>query len=68
MNKDLLKNFVVSNIKDMIMPIVVKIATTDDINSTESINLSIAFFAIKEGSIFRKDKKQKISDIIRVLL
>ena len=52
----------------MIMPIVVKIATTDDINSTESINLSIAFFAIKEGSIFRKDKKQKISDIIRVLL
>ena len=50
------------------MPIVVSIATTDEINNIERINLSIAFLASKDGSIFRKDKKQKIIDIIIVQL
>tara|TARA_B100000424_G_C22745778_1_gene403316 strand:+ start:552 stop:710 length:159 start_codon:yes stop_codon:yes gene_type:complete len=52
----------------MIIPIVVRIAMTEDINNTESINLSIAFFAIKDGSIFLKDERHKIIDKIMVQL
>ena len=41
------------------MPIVVKIATTDDINSTESINLLLHFLPLEKDLFFGKDKAKK---------